>query len=416
MKYQRVFLESIVAVVPDEVVTTDALERRLEPLYSRLKLPEGRLELMTGIKERRLWPQGELPGTQSIQTVRHLLELTGIDRSKIGCFVHASVCRDFLEPATACRVHDANGLPSNCAVYDVSNACLGILSGMVQIANMIELGQIEAGIVGGTESSRALLETTIAHLNTNPGINRRNVKTMFASLTIGSGSAAVLLTNETLSTTKNRLLGGVVRANTTQCRLCQSETDQAGSDSMQPLMQTDSETLMHEGVATAKLAFDDFLPEIGWQRSDIYSNRLEIPEAGNGSPASQGGCARPKAAVHTDCGINRAFCHQVGKMHQQLLFERLGLDETINFATLPYLGNTGSVALPTAAAFGLQTGFAKPNDRIALLGIGSGINVIMLGLDWQKTIVDQTLCRHELTPKFLPKNGNNRSEYPEMER
>ncbi|MCL2347816.1 MAG: 3-oxoacyl-ACP synthase III [Planctomycetaceae bacterium] len=373
MKYQRVFLESIVAVVPEEVVTTDALERRLEPLYSRLKLPEGRLELMTGIKERRLWPQGELPGTQSIKTVRHLLELTGIDRSKIGCFVHASVCRDFLEPATACRVHDANSLPANCAVYDVSNACLGILSGMVQIANMIELGQIEAGIVAGTESSRALLETTIAHLNTNPGINRKNVKTMFASLTIGSGSAAVLLTNEKLSTTKNRLLGGVVRANTTQCRLCQSETDQAGSDSMQPLMQTDSETLMHEGVATAKLAFDDFLPEIGWQRSDI----------------------------------NKTFCHQVGKMHQQLLFERLGLDETVNFATLPYLGNTGSVALPTAAAFGLQTaglqtGFAKPNDRIALLGIGSGINVIMLGLDWQKTIVDPTLCRHELTQKFLP--------------
>ena len=31
------------------------------------------------------------------------------------------------------------------AVYDVSNACLGVLNGMVDIANRIELGQIRAG-------------------------------------------------------------------------------------------------------------------------------------------------------------------------------------------------------------------------------------------------------------------------------
>ncbi|MCL2348674.1 MAG: potassium-transporting ATPase subunit KdpA [Planctomycetaceae bacterium] len=33
-----------------------------------------------------------------------------------------------------------------------------------------------------------------------------------------------------------------------------------------------------------------------------HSSRLEIPEAGFGSPASQGGCARPKAAARTGCG------------------------------------------------------------------------------------------------------------------
>ena len=34
--------------------------------------------------------------------------------------------------------------------FDVSNACLGLLSGMLQVANMIELGQIRAGVVVGT--------------------------------------------------------------------------------------------------------------------------------------------------------------------------------------------------------------------------------------------------------------------------
>ena len=71
------------------------------------------------------------------------------------------MCRDYLEPATACGVHHRLGLPQECLVYDVSNACLGILNGIVQLANMIELGQIRAGIVVGTESSRPLVETTI---------------------------------------------------------------------------------------------------------------------------------------------------------------------------------------------------------------------------------------------------------------
>ena len=87
--------------------------------------------------------------------------------------MHGSVCRDFLEPATACGVHHRLGLPDRCAVYDVSNACLGLLNGIVQVANMIELGQIRAGVVVGTESSRTLVEATIQHLNADASLSRK---------------------------------------------------------------------------------------------------------------------------------------------------------------------------------------------------------------------------------------------------
>ena len=53
MRYQNVCLESVGATLPDEIVTTAEIERRLAPLYERLRLPEGRLELMSGIRERR---------------------------------------------------------------------------------------------------------------------------------------------------------------------------------------------------------------------------------------------------------------------------------------------------------------------------------------------------------------------------
>ena len=53
MQYQRVCLEALGYTLPDEVVTTDELEHRLAPIYERLQLPHGRLELMTGIRDRK---------------------------------------------------------------------------------------------------------------------------------------------------------------------------------------------------------------------------------------------------------------------------------------------------------------------------------------------------------------------------
>ena len=372
MQYQNVCLEAIACNLPEEIVTSEEIEARLDPLYRRLRLPEGRLELMTGIVQRRFWPPGMLPGEKSVETAEKAIRVAGIEKRYVGALVHGSVCRDFLEPATACGVHHRLGLPSSCAVYDVSNACLGLLNGVVQVANMIELGQIRAGVVVGTESSRGLVETTIRQLNADASLSRSDIKLAVASLTIGSGSAAIVLCDRELSRTDNRLLGGVMRSVSEHCALCQGGQGERPSDSLPSpfgrgaggegetsapplLMQTDSEALMREGVAAAKEAFADFLQEMEWDASDIH----------------------------------KTFCHQVGRAHHKLLFAALGLDLRIDFSTLAFLGNTGSVALPMTAAMGIEKGHLHKNDRVALLGIGSGINVIMLGVDWQRSLVEK---------------------------
>ena len=71
------------------------------------------------------------------------------------------------------------------------------------------------------------------------------------------------------------------------------------------------------------------------------------------------------------------------------MFESLGLEPQIDYSTLEYLGNTGSVALPMTAAIGIENGHLQKDDRVALLGIGSGINVIMLGVEWQRSLVEK---------------------------
>ncbi len=268
--------------------------------------------------------------------------------------MHGSVCRDYLEPATACGVHRGLGLPAECMIYDVSNACLGLLNGMVQVANMIELGQIEAGIVVGTESSRSLVETTIDALNGNTSLSRRDVKTAVASLTIGSGSAAAVLVDRRLSRTGNRVMGGLVRTNTEFCHLCRGNGGENAGEGSGQAMETDSETLMHEGVQTATVAFGDFLDGLGWN-----VDRLD-----------------------------KVFCHQVGRAHRKLLLQRLAIDPGRDYTTFEYLGNTGSVALPLTAAIGIERGHLRQGDHVGLLGIGSGINVLMLGVQWQHSLVE----------------------------
>jgi 3-oxoacyl-[acyl-carrier-protein] synthase-3 len=341
MRYQRVAIENLAHTLADDVVTTTEIERRLAPLYARLRLPAGRLELMTGIRERRFFPSGCSIGEISIRTANRAIEASGIDRRHFGALVHGSVCRDYLEPATACSVHHALGLPANCAVYDVSNACLGILTGALQIANMIELSQIRAGIVVGTECGRSLVENTIATLNADRSLNRSTIKDSIASLTIGSASAAIVLCDRELSRTSNRLVAATVHSDTTHHSLCHSE-------GLSHVMQTDSEQLMRAGVATGMATFEQFLDDAGWSRDKI----------------------------------DRTFCHQVGVAHRKLLLESLRLDPTRDFATFEYLGNTGSAALPATMSIGIEQGFVTPGQNIAMLGIGSGINCTMLAVEW----------------------------------
>lgn len=363
--YRRVVLEAVAYTLPESIVTTEELEDQLRPLYERLRLPEGRLELMTGIRERRFFARNARVGEFSAQTAQRLIDSSGIDPTEIGALVHGSVCRDFLEPATACGVHHTLGLPDDCAVYDLSNACLGQLTGLTQIADKIELGQIHAGIVVGTENARELVETTVRYLNTDRSLNRRSVKDAIASLTIGSASTAMLLVDESISRSAGarRIRGGVIRANTRGCTLCQGDHQRVADKTEHTenecvtttdgtLMWTDSTGLLEAGVATATAAFEPFLATVEWRRDQI----------------------------------DRTVCHQVGRAHTKRLFESLGLDPAIDLATFGFLGNTGSAALPVTLAMAME-GKAEPavsieaNERIALLGIGSGINSIMLGLD-----------------------------------
>src|SRR5262249_56321276 len=110
------------------------------------------------------------------------------------------------EPATACRVAAALGVSPDAAVYDLSNACLGVLNGIVDIANRIELAQVKAGLDVSCETAREINDAMIDDLLRERSLDR--FRTSLATLTGGSRAGAVLVTDGSFGSRPRRLLPG----------------------------------------------------------------------------------------------------------------------------------------------------------------------------------------------------------------
>jgi len=212
------------------------------------------------------------------------------------------------------------------------------------LANMIELGQVKNGLIVSGETAEELLESTLLALLKDTSLSRKSIKPAFASLTIGSGSVALYMRRVKDSEDRPRLVHGAWQANTEHSDLCHG--GQSGSNTI--LMATNSEELLHRGVETAQMTWNKFAAKTGWKAENI----------------------------------DRFFCHQVGSAHAKLLFEKLGLAPGKNFETLSTLGNVGSVSAPITMAMAMEQDVFLPGQKGALLGIGSGINCLMLGVEW----------------------------------
>ena len=64
------------------------------------------------------------------------------------------------------------------------------------------------------------------------------------------------------------------------------------------------------------------------------------------------------------------------------MLSALEISEENDFFTFPFLGNVGSVSVPLSTAIADERGFFCRGQKVALLGIGSGLNCVMLGIDW----------------------------------
>ncbi len=350
MKYSTVFVQNIGYELAPNVVASEDLEERLAPLYQKLHLKEGQLEAISGIYERRYWDPDVKVSDGAVAAGRKAVAASGIDPAEIGMLIYGGVCRDNLEPATACAVADGVGMAPDAQIYDVSNACLGVINGMIQTANAIELGQIRAGLIVSCETARQVVDITIDRLlkERDTASAMEMFKKTIATLTGGSGAVAVLMTDGSFSGGGHRLLGGATRNAVRHHRLCLWGPDAGPSEAGYPVMKTDSVGVLQNGVALAIDTYREFKAKMAWP----------------------------------DDKPDKIICHQVGAAHQKTILEAIGIPKEKDFTTYEYLGNIGTVSLPITAAIAGEREFLQKGDLVGFFGIGSGLNCMMLGLRW----------------------------------
>lgn len=346
MRYQNVHIESIGYELPPNVVSSASLEQRLAPVYRALRLQVGQLAALTGIRERRYWNVGTTMAQGATMAAKKALASSNVAAGDIGILIYAGVCRDFLEPANACEVAHGLGLGSKTQVFDVSNACLGVINGIVQIANAIELGHVRAGMVVSCESARPIVDSTIDELQTVTDME--SVRLQLATLTGGSGAIGVVVCHRDLAPDAHRLVGGAMRTRPEHHELCKWSYAESGPNARPMRMRTDATAVLEHGVALGKETWYAFLENVGWRVEDV----------------------------------DRTICHQVGAPHRDTVLKLMGVSPDKDFQTFEFLGNIGTVSLPITAAIADERGFLEKGQRVAMCGIGSGLNCMMLGVEW----------------------------------
>lgn len=333
VQFSRSYLWSLGQVEAPEIVKSSWIDEQLAETYERIGMRAGLLEAVAGISERRWWPKETCFDDAAAQAGRVALDRAGILPSEVDLLISTSVCKHHLEPSVACAVHFRLGLGANCLNFDLGNACLGFMNAMSVGAMAIETGMAKTVLIVDGEGSRQPQEATIARLQ-GPETTMQDFFDQFASLTLGSGAAALVMGGPRQGA--HQFLGGVSRAATNHHDLCVGDLDE---------MRTNTAELLTAGLDLGREAFDAAL-EQGWD--------------------------------WTNC--DRYVMHQVSKPHTEKLCERLGIDLARVPLTYPTFGNMGPAAVPFTLASIADD--ISEGERILLMGIGSGLNCAATEILW----------------------------------
>ena len=336
-RYENVVISGLSHVDAPHVVTSEEIEGQLARTMERLGIEPGLLKTLSGIGERRVHDAGTMPSAVAAEAGERALAASGVDRDDLGILVNTSVCRDYLEPSTASIAHGLMELPTDSMNFDVGNACLGFVNGMNVVSAMIELGEIEHGIVVNGETSRYTLEQTIERL-ARDDCDDAMFREQFATLTLGSGAVAMVLSRDD-SDAGHRFRGGLSRSATQHSGLCTGHIHE---------MKTDAKGLLLGGLELARVVWKDAASQFEWETDDFDTHVI----------------------------------HQVSKVHTRAVCDTLGMDIDKFPLIYPEFGNIGPAGVPTLLSKSVQDGRVTDGSRVLLMGVGSGLNAALAEIRW----------------------------------
>jgi len=173
----------------------------------------------------------------------------------------------------------------------------------------------------------------------SPDVTEEQFRNELATLTLGCGAAAMVMSRSELTPDAPRYKGGVTKAATQWNTLCRGNLDR---------MVTDTRMLMIEGLKLAQKTFAAAKLGLGWAVDEL----------------------------------DQFVIHQVSQVHTQAFIKAFGIDPKKVLTIFGEHGNIGPASVPIVLSKLKQLGRLKKGDRIALLGIGSGLNCSMAEVVW----------------------------------
>jgi 3-oxoacyl-[acyl-carrier-protein] synthase III len=338
MLFQHVAIAGLAHVDAPRRLSSDEINARLKPTLDRLGIKTDVLQDVAGIHARHLWDEGmQASDAATLAAVKALAD-AGIDPDKVGLLVNTSVSRDYLEPSTASIVSGNLGLSDMCQNFDVANACLAFLNGMDIASRMIERGEIDYALVVDGETADLAYEKTLERL-LRVETTEEEFKNEMATLTLGSGAAAMVLARAELAPGAPRYKGGVTRAATEWNKLCRGNLDR---------MVTDTRMLLIEGLKLASKTWIAAKQALGWVAEEM----------------------------------DEFVIHQVSQVHTAAFVKAFGINPKKVLTIFNEHGNIGPASVPIVLSKLREMGRLKKGSRIALLGIGSGLNCSMAEVVW----------------------------------
>jgi 3-oxoacyl-[acyl-carrier-protein] synthase-3 len=338
MLFQNVAIAGLAHVDAPHALSSADINLRLKPTMDRLGIRTDVLGDIAGIHSRRMWDSGVEASDAATLAAEKAIADAGISRDRIGLLVNTSVSRDYLEPSTASIVSGNLGLSDECQNFDVANACLAFMNGMDIASRMIERGEIEYALVVDGETANMVYEKTMNRLNA-PDVTEEQFRNELASLTLGCGAAAMELSRTDLCPDGPRYKGGVTRAATEWNGLCRGNLDR---------MVTDTRMLLIEGLKLATKTFAAAKLALGWVVGEL----------------------------------DEFVIHQVSRVHTDAMVRAFGIDPQKVLTIFHEHGNIGPASVPIVLSKLRDLGRLKKGHRIALLGIGSGLNCSMAEVVW----------------------------------
>lgn len=138
--------------LPEKILTNADLEKMVDT-------SDEWIVTRTGIKERRICPEGKAASDLGTEAAKKAIEDAKISSEEIEMIICATITADMIFPSTACIIQNNLGL-EDIPCFDLSAACSGFIYGLEVARNMIDTGRYNKILVVAAECMSRVTDYT----------------------------------------------------------------------------------------------------------------------------------------------------------------------------------------------------------------------------------------------------------------